>query len=204
MRSVLAKKSLDSATSELVNWYLETEFGSEEAANLDDISLSGYWNSEDSFSGGYRLFPNSYAELAIKYAEGLPIRLNCIVEKIDYDEAIVTVKCKDNSYGADKIIVTLPLGVLKNDSVQFTPELPIAKREAINSLSMGLANKVILRFPKVFWPAKTDYFGYIEEYYFATYPIKEIDFKVESLKPYIEKALYSLLKNDKVGKVASE
>lgn len=51
---------------------------------------------------------------------------------------------------------------------------------------------------------KTGYLDYIEEYYFATYPIKEIDFKVESLKPYIEKALYSLLKNDKVGKVASE
>ncbi len=51
---------------------------------------------------------------------------------------------------------------------------------------------------------KTDYFGYIEEYYFATYPIKEMDFKVESLKPYIEKALHSLLKDNKVGKVVSE
>lgn len=160
VRYVLAKKSLDPATSELVNWYLETEYGSEEAANLDDISLSGYWNSEDSFSGGYRLFPNSYAELAIKYAEGLPIQLNSAVKEINYSGSEVTVRCIDGNYSTDKIIITLPLGVLKNDSVQFTPELPVTKREAINSLGMGLANKVILRFPEVFWPTKTDYFGY--------------------------------------------
>jgi hypothetical protein len=38
--------------------------------------------------------------------------------------------------------VTLPLGVLKRGSVQFTPPLPARKQQAINALGMGVLDKV--------------------------------------------------------------
>lgn len=158
--SVLDKQSYDSETLALVNWYLETEIGSDEAANIHAISLSAYWHGEDTFSGSDRLFPNSYAELAEKFAENLPIKLHQSVQRISYQDTQVSVETDSGIYSAQQVIVTLPLGVLKNNTVQFIPPLPEEKLRAIASLGMGLANKVILRFPKVFWPKNTDYFGY--------------------------------------------
>jgi monoamine oxidase len=58
---------------------------------------------------------------------------------------------------ADKVVITLPLGVLKANKVRFDPGLPATKQKAIQALGMGLLNKCFLRFPKVFWPADRDW-----------------------------------------------
>jgi monoamine oxidase len=47
--------------------------------------------------------------------------------------------------------VTIPLGILKQDTIRFNPVLPVWKRTAISSLGVGLINKIILRFPSIFW-----------------------------------------------------
>ncbi|MEO1474642.1 MAG: FAD-dependent oxidoreductase, partial [Pseudomonadota bacterium] len=52
-------------------------------------------------------------------------------------------------------IVTLPLGVLKQNTVTFTPPLPVEKQGAIDRLGMGLLDKVYLQFDDVFWDAET-------------------------------------------------
>lgn len=52
----------------------------------------------------------------------------------------------DNSlkcFTADAVVITLPLGVLKNNDVQFEPLLPAWKQKAIDSLGFGLLNKVL-------------------------------------------------------------
>ena len=59
---------------------------------------------------------------------------------------------------ADAIVCTIPLGVLKTDTIQFTLPLPDRKKEAIANLGCGLLNKCILSFPQVFWQA-SDFLG---------------------------------------------
>ena len=51
----------------------------------------------------------------------------------------------------DAVIITLPLGVLKQNAVRFTPPLPEEKQNAIQRLGMGLLDKVYLQFSEVFW-----------------------------------------------------
>lgn len=48
-------------------------------------------------------------------------------------------------------ILTLPIGVLHEGSVQFTPALPPQKRAAIDAIGMGPVVKVMLEFRSVFW-----------------------------------------------------
>ena len=41
----------------------------------------------------------------------------------------------------DAVLVTVPLGVLKHGSIEFSPPLPQRKLEAIKRLGFGLLNK---------------------------------------------------------------
>ena len=63
------------------------------------------------------------------------------------------------SFRADAVICTLPLGVLKAQTVRFDPPLPARKTGAIQRLGFGLLNKVALLFPYAFWGSGVDTFG---------------------------------------------
>lgn len=67
------------------------------------------------------------------------------------DKVKVTV---DNGmdFIADAAIITVPLGVLKANLIEFEPKLPDWKMNAISDLGVGNENKIALRFPNVFWP----------------------------------------------------
>lgn len=52
---------------------------------------------------------------------------------------------------AEMCIVTLPLGILQNGDVEFVPQLPPWKHDAIHNMGFGLVNKVVLRFDVPFW-----------------------------------------------------
>jgi len=86
-------------------------------------------------------------------SQDLHIKLNQIVSKIDYSQnSAITVTTQDNVYKCDYVLVTVPLGVLKARKIEFVPELPSAKLNAIdNDLVMTNLGKIILEFPSVFW-----------------------------------------------------
>ena len=107
--------------------------------------------------GGYgALLGALAAELA---ASGVRLRLQCVVRAITWEPGHVLV---EGTYlgrrfraEARQAIVTLPLGVLKQDpeargGVRFTPPLD-AKRAALSALASGSALKVILRLRTPFW-----------------------------------------------------
>jgi polyamine oxidase len=56
------------------------------------------------------------------------------------------------TFDADAVIVTVPLGVLKANVLQFEPRLPNWKEAAIADLGIGNENKIALFFESVFWP----------------------------------------------------
>lgn len=55
--------------------------------------------------------------------------------------------------------MTIPLGPLKNGSIDFLPGLPSWKTGAMDRLGFGNLNKVVLEFPHVFWDESIDIFG---------------------------------------------
>lgn len=57
-------------------------------------------------------------------AKDLNVVLSKPVKEIDYSDDIVKVIAQDGTeYTADKVIVTVPLGVLKANSIKFVPAL---------------------------------------------------------------------------------
>jgi hypothetical protein len=58
---------------------------------------------------------------------------------------------------ADAIIVTVSLGVLKAEIIDFIPDLPAAKLGAISTIGMGNGMKISLRFTSQLWDNKLGY-----------------------------------------------
>jgi monoamine oxidase len=130
----------------------------EYANSLEGLSAY-YWDEAEEFDGDDVVFPRGYGELFAKLAEGLDIRLNHIVSEIKYTADGVTLITQNERFTADKVIVTVPLGVLKQNKIAFSPPLPENKQTAINRLGMGALNKVYLLFSSVFWDEETQFFA---------------------------------------------
>ena len=123
------------------------------AADVDELVFPGYDDGE-TFAGQQRIFPTGYGTLLDGLAKGLDIRLQTHVCAIDYSNALVKTETDAGTFETERVVITVPLGVLKKGAIRFAPELPEAKRAAINRLGMGLLNKLVLRFEEPFWPEK--------------------------------------------------
>jgi monoamine oxidase len=134
----------------------------EYGADAKDLSL-WEWDQDEEFGGEEVVFPNGYHQIVKGLAQGLDIRLNTMVNAIQYGDEGVEVQTSAGVFMAEKVVVTIPLGVLKQASIKFEPPLPQSKQEAINRLGMGVLNKVYLKFPNIFWDADAEVFSYIGE-----------------------------------------
>jgi monoamine oxidase len=86
--------------------------------------------------------------------KGCFVSLNSVVNHIEWERDHVLVHCEgDDVYAAEKIIITVPIGVLKAGSIRFTPALS-EKQNLINQLGFGPVIKVILQFSNPFWRVK--------------------------------------------------
>lgn len=136
---------------------VEQEF----AAPIEELAVYAFEEGQESFSGGDVMFPGGYDQIFNTMVAALDIRMEQVVSSIDYSDTQVMVTTADNTiYSADKVVVTVPLGVLKRGAISFQPALPQNKRNAIEALGMGVFNKVYLSFPEVFWEADSDFLGY--------------------------------------------
>jgi monoamine oxidase len=129
-------------------------------ADLDELSLH-YTGEDDAFFGASRLFPGGYDQIVKLVRKGLDIRTGERVLTVDHSRSGVLVSTKKGRHEADFVVVTLPLGVLKQNKVRIRPGLSKAKREAVAGLGMGALNKVVLRFDRRFWPTSPDFFGWL-------------------------------------------
>ena len=131
--------------------YIETGYIEHEiAADVSDIAIQPL-NSIDGFNGSEVVFPQGYDALTKNLAQQLNVQLNTWVSEIDYSGEQIKVSTSKGNFSADYVIVTVPLGVLKKQKINFTPALPEDKLNAINSLDMGVLNKVYLKFDSIFW-----------------------------------------------------
>ena len=81
------------------------------------------------------------------------INLNEPVTKIDYSGNKTIVETQNGIiYEADKILVTVPIKMLQREYIQFIPEMPQSKLDAINSIHMGDGLKVFIEFKERFYP----------------------------------------------------
>ncbi|KAK9167025.1 hypothetical protein Scep_002216 [Stephania cephalantha] len=147
----------------LLNWHLANlEYAN--ASLLSDLSMS-FWDQDDPYEmgGDHCFIPGGNGRFIWALAENLPIFYDRNVETIQYGMDGVMVYAGGQVYRGDMVLCTVPLGVLKRESIRFVPELPLPKQEAIQRLGFGLLNKVAMLFPYDFWGGSIDTFGHLTE-----------------------------------------
>jgi polyamine oxidase len=133
------------------------------AADLDQLSAKQYLNEPD-----WSIEVGSGQNLVVKRGYGfflerivdhyrLPVTLQTIVTKIDtlsHPNLVQIFTSQDQKLSAKYVIITIPLGCLKQNTITFQPALPQWKLDAIDQLGFGNTDKIIMQFNTVFWNEK--------------------------------------------------
>lgn len=148
----------DNLWTYMLSAFLEFDTG----GDIYDLSSTDYYDDE-AFKGDDVIITNGY-DLIPKYlAQNVDIRLNTFVNGINYEKDNIYISTNNGEYVADKVLITVPLGVLKKNIIQFQPNLPERITTGIHSLKMGSVNKFLLIWDDAFWPEDIQYFGFTPE-----------------------------------------
>lgn len=120
------------------------------ASNLEQVSGRGLFELAQA---PHQVILQEGFEVAVqRLSEGLHVKLNQAVTRVERKEDNVEVTtASGDTWQAPKVLVTVPLGVLKKKTIEFIPPLPKSKLDCIERVGFGLLDKVVLRFPSVFW-----------------------------------------------------
>jgi monoamine oxidase len=88
------------------------------------------------------------------------IEFNTVIKSVDYSSSKIKLtgeKFVDGvstgtfSFEADKVIVAVPVSVIKNGNISFVPALPSAKVSALSRIGMDACVRIVLDFKQNFW-----------------------------------------------------
>ncbi|RKP07806.1 amine oxidase [Thamnocephalis sphaerospora] len=133
---------------------LTEDFGAE----LDDLSLKHigtveeYEGEDGLLLGGHSTVLRHAATKAVLDS----VLLQHVVTSVDYTgDSVHVATANHGSFLADAVLITVPLGVLKANAIQFNPPLSAARQQAVRRTGFGNLNMVILEYThlaKPFWP----------------------------------------------------
>ncbi|CAI5939901.1 unnamed protein product [Closterium sp. NIES-65] len=129
--------------------------------------LSAWYYDSDAFDPPTMVVTNGYdniPKMLMQEAQGkgAKLLLNFEVTAISQSSTGVQITGKNTASGAtgtldaDVVIVTIPLGVLKANTIAFSPSLPPRKTGAIARLGVGAIAKIFFFFNQTFWPVNVD------------------------------------------------
>jgi monoamine oxidase len=101
-----------------------------------------------------------YVALVAWLARALPIRLNTPVRKIEWGNAVVTIRTEPATVHAKRCIITLPISLLQAGVIEFAPALSAAKQAAIHAFRMEPATKLLYRFHQPVWDEELVYMAH--------------------------------------------
>ncbi|MCU0327812.1 MAG: FAD-dependent oxidoreductase [Chitinophagales bacterium] len=150
----------DKVSNRLWKFFLST-YLTFDTGDLNLLSSINYDEGEN-LGGDEHIATNGYDTIPNYLAKGINIKLNQRVTQVNYlsDKVIVTHNGSESK--ADYVIVTVPLGVLKKNLIEFSPELPPFKKEAIQKVGINCVNKFLVTFDRIFWDDE-QYIAYTPE-----------------------------------------
>ena len=135
-------------TTRIKEYEANDRYGYFDGTDLETEVLGGYSDLKFINSTWFDFF-----EEFIVPALGSKMHFDTQVTKIDCrGEEVVVTDHQGDHYKAEKVIVTVPLKVLKDGDIDFAPALPAYKTEAIDNATVWGGMKVFVEFSEKFYP----------------------------------------------------
>ena len=143
----------------MLNGQIGNAYGSE-----NDIVGVGALAEEETLRTGdgkvLALTGNPMQELLISRFSAVQqyVKLNTPITSVKYDSDTVMLTAEDGTtYEVDKVIVTVPISVLKSGGITFSPGLPGTFSGSLAKFAMQASMRAIIEFKKNFWGETTGY-----------------------------------------------
>ncbi|KAG8989345.1 hypothetical protein FRB90_002289 [Tulasnella sp. 427] len=124
-------------------------------APLEKVSFK-WWGWEQEFQGEDAFMADGYSkvidwlESEVKQGES-EIKLKEEVKAVELTGDPMADASETTEYVSKTVLVSVPLGVLKSDAIEFSPPLPPRRQASINNLGFGILNKVTLVYSERWW-----------------------------------------------------
>jgi polyamine oxidase len=174
-QQIIESEELTGVTLKGFRAALSSTVESEVGDDIANLGVKGF-DEDSGFSGADVVFPQGYTQLVQSLSTDLDIRTKHFVQQVAYDDTGVQVTTDRGIFNGSRVIITVPLGVLKLGSIKFLPALPEPKLAAIKQLGMGALNKLALKFPKQFWSSDPHSMAYINGNQEPNAPDRYIEF----------------------------
>lgn len=130
--------------------YLQTEIATELGADPDE--LSARWALSEGSEGPDLLVTGGYDGVIGPLVVDVEVLVSTPVRGVVTEAgSVIVVDADGTGRRADRVVVTVPLGVLRRGALTFDPGLPDPHRQALERLGVGLLDKFWFRFEERWW-----------------------------------------------------
>jgi len=148
-------ETVDADTRELARLLVEG-FDAADPEAASSAALAHEWQGGTNEEGAQFRPLGGYGALVASLRRGLAVRLHTVVREVCWGPGETTVTAirfgEGEVFRARRVLVTLPLSVMQEGAVRFSPSL--GKEGALAGLRMGGVIKVVLLFDTAFWEAR--------------------------------------------------
>ncbi len=161
--------------AERAHHVVEGQVATPQGATYNNISVKGISSNIKKWDGGEgKHFSENQSLIQVMsamYNDVLSlVKFNTPITTIDYSDPnkIVLTDSNGGTHECTRVIVTVPLSILKSGVITFSPQLPLENTSAWNRIGMAGGIKVTLSFFSNFWNKEVTSIytqGYAREYY---------------------------------------
>jgi monoamine oxidase len=130
------------------------------AAELTQVSTFALRDEMENSSDAQYGIEGGYT-LLLGYLQKQLAQNNCDIilsspaKKIEWRKGYVSVQTNNETYNAEKILITVSMGVLQSETLKFQPAIE-DKINAAKHVGFGHVIKIVLQFEKAFWKEKDE------------------------------------------------
>lgn len=133
------------------------------ATELNDASACYYIARESEVDRQDYFVAGGFNRILTFLLGTIPVQLNQVVREIRNKPNSVEVVTDGQTVVADYALVTVPLSLLQQHRIRFSPALPDWKTTTFGKFRMGLFNKVVMEFAEPFWPIEPHFLRFNSE-----------------------------------------
>jgi len=131
------------------------------SVDVDQVSVFDHAHYNDTREN-WRV-KDGYGRLIVRFAQDIPVQLNSAVERVKWSGPGVSLETRKGTVTAHTAIITVSNGILNAHDIQFEPELPDWKQEAIAALPLGNYNYICLVYDRDSFGVDHDYCTWMSE-----------------------------------------